>query len=307
MKHKIRCFLPNVLLTFLLVFLLIGCEMTVLVDRIALNPMTFQVIAEQQHLDAKGYESLTTYFKTRSNSTGIPENVFLDAYSQQDLHDAIVGNSNTALNYIRADVTSEDYQRMMGEGYSDPHFEELEAAVRTFFEDYADKNGYKKDDVLEEKIHSTCTEAEAAIRNAADPFKFGTLYSNGVLAKARSAVSSYLTIAEYGTIGGIILILILLIICNIKQMEHLCYWIGLAGFIAGGLMAAPCIYLTATDYFSGFAIKDPQIFSAVIGYLRLLTSRCLTMAIVTVIVGFIGLIGFILLRSAQREDAEAAD
>ena len=118
-------------------------------------------------------------------------------------------------------------------------------------------------------------------------------------------MTGYLKLAECGCIAGIIVILILLIICNIKQLEHLCYWIGLAGFIAGGLMAAPCIYLTATDYYSSFAIKDPQIFSAVIGYLKLLTSRCLTMAIITAIVGFIGLMGFILLRSAQRADTAA--
>ncbi|MBR2088175.1 MAG: hypothetical protein IJ906_13820 [Oscillospiraceae bacterium] len=295
---KIRCFIPNILLTFLLVFLLIGCEATVLADRIALNPMTFQVLTDQQHLDAKGYAALETYFKTRSNSTGIPESVFLsdDSYTEADLRSAIIQNTNVALAYINGQDAAYDFS---------PDFAKLEGAVRTFFEDYADKNGYKKDDVLEEKIHSTCAEAEAAIRNSADPFKFGTLYSNGVLSKARSAVTGYLKLAECGCIAGIIVILILLIICNIKQLEHLCYWIGLAGFIAGGLMAAPCIYLTATDYYSSFAIKDPQIFSAVIGYLKLLTSRCLTMAIITAIVGFIGLMGFILLRSAQREDTAA--
>ncbi len=290
---KIRCYLPNVLLTFLLVFVLIACEATILTSRIALNPMTFQVLTDQQHLDTKGYASLQTYFKTRSNSTGIPADVFLDpdSYSELDLRSGILQNTNAALAYMNGQTN--EYAPSL-------EFTKLEDAVRKFFEDYADKNGYKKDDVLEEKIHSTCTEAESAIRNAADPFKFGTLYSNGVLTKVRSAVS-YLSMAMIGSIAAAIIILILLILCNLKQMEHLCYWIGLAGFIAGGLMATPCIYLTVTDYYSGFAIKDPQIFSAVIGYLKLLTSRCLTMAIITAIVGFIGLMGFILLRATQRE------
>jgi hypothetical protein len=290
---KIRCFIPNILLTFLLVFVLIGCEASVLASRIACNPTTFQVITDQQHLDAKGYESLTSYFKTRSNSTGIPETVFLDAYSQQDLHDAIWSNCEAALGFLNG-------QR--SEYAPASNFTGLEDSVRTFFEDYADKNGFKKDDILEEKIYSTCQEAEAAIRNAADPFKFSTLYSNGLLAKARKAVSSLNTIV-IAAAAAVVVLLILLLLCNLKQLEHLCYWIGLAGFIAGGLMAAPCIYLTATDYYSSFAIKDPQIFSAVIGYLKLLTSRCLTMAIITLIVGLIGLLSFILLRSAQREEA----
>ena len=289
---KMRLYLPNVLLTFLLVFVMIGSEISVLASRIALNPTSFQVITDQQHLDAKGYESLTTYFKTRSNSTGIPESVFLNAFSQSDLHNAIWTNAQNALTYVNGKTNA----------YTPTaDFTKLEADVRTFFEDYADQNGYQKDDVLEEKIQSTCKEAEAAITNAADPFKFATLQSNGWLAKCRKAVS-YLNTAVIACIGGLIVVLILLLICNLKQMEHLCYWLGLAAFIAGGLMAAPCIYVTATDYYSGFAIKDPQIFSAVIGYLKLLTSRCLTMAIVTAVVGIIGLIGFIFLRAVQREE-----
>ena len=154
---KIRCFIPNILLTFLLVFLLIGCEATVLADRIALNPTTFQMLTDQQHLDTKGYSSLETYFKTRSNSTGIPESVFLDddSYNESDLRSAILQNTNAALAYINGQ--SNEYAPSLD-------FTRLEGAVRTFFEDYADKNGYKKDDVLEEKIRSTCDEAEAAIR-----------------------------------------------------------------------------------------------------------------------------------------------
>lgn len=290
---KIRCFFPNILLTFLLVFLLAGCETTVLATRIALNPMTVQMLTEQQDLDTKGYESLTTYFKTRSNSTGIPEEVFLNAFSKEDLRGAISQNAGAAIAFVNGQT--QEYAPVL-------EFAALEDSVRTFFEDYADKNGYKKDDVLEEKIHSTCREAEAAILNAADPFKFHTMHSNGWLVKIRKAVSC-LNPAFIGCIAGVIVILILLVICNLKQPDHLCYWIGLAGITAGGLMAAPCIYLTATDFYSGFTIKDPQIFSAVIGYLKLLTSRCLTMAIITVIVGAISLICFALLRSMQRENA----
>ena len=292
---KIRCYLPNVLLTFLLVFLLIGCEVTVLASRIALNPTTFQYISDRQQLDAKGYDTLTTYFKTRSNSTGIPESVFLNAFSQSDLRDGIWSNAGNALMYVNWQTNT--YTPSLD-------FTRLEDAVRTFFEEYADENGFPKDDVLEEKIQSTCKEAEASILNAADPFKFSTLHSNGWLAKFRTVVS-WLNTAIIGCIGGLILVLFLLFLCNLKQLEHLCYWVGLAGFTAGGLMAAPCIYLTATDYYSGFAIKDPQIFSAVIGYLKLLTSRCLTMAIVTVIVGCIGILCFIFLHALQKEEQAA--
>ena len=42
-----------------------------------------------------------------------------------------------------------------------------------------------------------------------------------------------------------------------------------------------------------------------VGFLRLLTGRCLTMAIVTAICGIIGIVGFAFLRAVQREEEEA--
>ncbi len=289
---KIRFYLPNVLLTFFLIFLIIACEGSALVSRIALNPTTLQYITQRQQLDEKGYEKLTSYFKTRSNSTGIPEYVYLDAFSREDMHNAVWSNAEEALNYLNG-LT----------GIYEPtcDFTALEASVRAFFEVYASENHVEKDDAYEEKIQSVLREAEAKILSEADPYQFIKLQKSGVLAKLRK-VFSYLNTIILVVIICTAVVLILLFLCNLQQLEHLCYWFGLAFFISGGLTAAPCLYITQTDFFSKFAIKDPQVFSAVVGYLQLLTSRWLTIAIVTAIVGLIGLIGFIFLRAAQREE-----
>ena len=291
---KVRLYIPNVLLTILLVFLIMGSEATILANRIGLHENTFYYLIEQQKLDEKGYESLTSYFTTRSNSTGIPENVFLDAFSKNDLRTAISSNAAQALAYLKGN--RDTYEQEID-------FTGLETSVNAFFSDYAEENGVEKDEVYEEKVRSVLDEAEAQICIAADPFKFSTLQENGWLSKVRQAVS-YLTTAMMICLGAGVLTLVLLILCNLRQVEHLCYWIGLAGFTAGLLTCAPCIYLTASDFFSGFAIKDPQVFAAIVGFLKLLTSRCLTIAIITLIVGAIGMAGFAFLRAVQREDEE---
>ena len=287
--RKVRLYIPNVLLTFLLVFVIIGGEAAMLVGRIALNEKTYGVLTEQQQLDAKGYDILTSYFRTRSNSTGIPETVFLDAFTQDDLKAAIILNSQDAAAYLGG-----------SKGSFEPSvdFTALETSVRSFFEQYADENGAVKDAAYEAKVQSTIDEAEAKILTTADPFKFTMLQQNGWLSKVRS-YAGYIDPAAMGCIAAAVVLIVLMILCNKNQEEHLCYWIGLAALTAGLLITAPCLYLTATDYFAGFAVKDPQIFSAVVGLLRLLTGRCLTMAIVTAIVG---IIGFIFLRAVQRED-----
>lgn len=290
---KIRLYIPNLLLTFLLVFFIMGSEAALLAEGVALNPATFQYITYHQGLAQKGYSSLESYFKTRANSTGIPANVYLDVITEQDLADAIVQNCTSAVESLGTKSAM----------ILDFDMTNVEASIRTFFEDYAEENGYEQDEVFEQKVQSTIDEARAELLIVTDPFKIATLEANGLLTKASSIVW-YLNSAIPICIAGTALLIVLLILCNRKQMEHLCYWIGLAGFTAGLLMAVPCIYLTASDFFSGFAIKDPQIFSAVVGILKLITNRGLTMAIITMIVGIIGIGGFIFLRAVQREEKE---
>lgn len=291
---KLRHYIPNVILTILLVFFTMGTEAVILADRIALNPNTFVYIADQQKLDEKGYAKLTDYFKTRANSTGIPESVFLDAFTAEDMRSAIAHDLASSLSYLKGS---------RAEPSADIDFTNLETAVREFFVNYAEENGYAQDEAFEQKLTATISEAEAKIIECADPFKFQTLQSNGWLAKGRELVG-YLSMALIGGIAGTAILIVLLILLNLHQAEHLCYWIGLAAFTAGLLLAVPCIYLTATDFFSGFAIKDPQVFAAIVGLLRLLTSRCLTIAIVTFFVGLIGMAGFAFIRAVQREEEE---
>lgn len=291
---RVKLYVPNVILTILFVFLLIGSEGTILARRIGLSSTTFRYITEHQQLDAKGYDTLTSYFKTRSNSTGIPETVFLDAISQEDLHDGIIQNADAALDYICG--RSDTYEPSMD-------LTALETAVTDFFVAYAEENNYSQDETFHQKVQSTIDEARAEILLTADPFKLGTLQTNGWLAKLRQAVS-YLDLAVKICVIASITVILLLILCNLKQLEHLCYWIGLSCFTSGLLTAVPCIYLIASDFFSGFTIKDPQVFSSITGFLRLLTNRGLTMAIITAIVGIIGLIGFAFLRAVEREEAE---
>lgn len=291
---KIRLYIPNLLLTFLLVFFIMGSEATLLVKRVGLNATTFEYITYHQGLAQKGYTSLESYFKTRANSTGIPESVYLDAFTEQDLAEAIVKNCTGAVGTLGTKSDWEPDVEMSG----------VEESIRTFFEDYAAENHCQKDAVFEEKVQSTIDEARAELLTVADPFKFATFQENGWLAKASSIVG-YLNSAVIVCVAGVALLIVLLILCNLKQAEHLCYWIGLAGFTAGLLMAVPCIYLTVSDFFSGFTIKEPQIFAAVVGMLRLITNRGLTMAIITMIVGIIGIGGFIFLRAVQREEEDA--
>lgn len=289
---QIRCYLPNVLLTFLLVFFLLATQLTIFAKTQVLNAANFQKIAEQEGLADMAYSSLETYFKTRANSTGIPAEVYTDVMDRDALHEAILSSVSQAFDYLNG--KTDTYEFTMD-------FTALEDSVSTFFSDYAAENNVQKDAVYEEKVASVIAEAEAEILFVADTFKFSTMHKNGWLETARTLVS-YLNLAQTACIIGTVVLILLLILCNLKQLAHLLYWGGLSWMTASLLLLVPCVYVTATDYFAGFAIKDPQIFAAVVGFLELLVSRATTLAIVTLILSVAALAAFGFSHALRREE-----
>lgn len=292
---RIRLYLPNVLLTFLLVFALLGLELTLFAKCVVLNPATFRTVAEQENLKDKAYATLETDFKSRANSTGIPAEVFLTPMDKEALHEGILDSVTQAFNYLSG--RSDTYEFTMD-------FTVLEASVNAFFEEYAAEIDYEKDDIYEQKVASTIAEAESEVLFVADTFKFSTMHRNGWLSAGRKYLA-YLNPAILGCAGLTAVLLVLLLVCNRKQGAHLAYWCGLSACIAGLLLVVPCVYLIVTDYFAAFAISDPQIFSAVVGFLRLLTNRAAAMAGITLGGGIVLLVLFTVLLHKKSPDKQA--
>lgn len=262
----IRCYIPNVLLTFLLVFLLLGFEALCFVKTQVLDPGVFRTTAQQEALADKAYDTLDRYFALRSNSTGIPAEVFMGPMDKDALAAGINDSVEQAFTYLQGG--SDSFAFTMD-------FTELDASIDTFFNEYADANRIPKDDVYKEKVASVKAEAHSEILFVTDTFKLSVMEKNGWLTKA----IPYVKLLDTGLPacgGALVLLLVLLVLCNLRQPAHLLYWLGLSLLISGILALIPCIYVTATEYFSGFAIKDPQVFAAVVGFLNLLTGRLLT-------------------------------
>lgn len=294
---RVRLYIPNVLLTFLLVFLILATELVFFARMQVLHADTFRTVAQQQQLADKVYTSLDGYFKTRSNSTGIPAEVYMDVMDREELNEAILENVSQAFDYLNS--KRESYEFRMD-------FTALEASVTAFFEKYADENGYAKDESYEKKLSSTIKSAETKILAEADTFKFSMMNDKGWLKTARTYVS-YLNMASTICIIAIVVILFLLILCNLKQIGHFFYWLGTAALISGALLLTPCVYVKATDFFAGFTIKDPQIFAAVVGLLNLLTQQAMIIAIVTLIVAVILLFAFSFICGLRWEDEEVEE
>ena len=149
----------------------------------------------------------------------------------------------------------------------------------------------EKDDVFQKKVDSAIAEAESEILFVADTFKFSTMYENGWLAKAKKAVALLSRVTAGCCVITVILLILLALCCKSRMMEIL-YWWGLAGLTAGLLIMVPSLYILKTDYFSGFVVREPQIFAAVTGYLQYMMHQICMTAGVTAGIGILFLVIF---------------
>lgn len=287
----IRCYIPNVILTFLLVFLLLGCEALCFVRFQVMDPAVFRTVAEQESLADKAYDTLDKYFSLRSNSTGIPAEVFMEPMDKDALAAGISGSVEQALAYLQGRANAFSFSMDLTE---------LDASIDAFFSDYADANTIARDAAYDEKVASVKAEARSKLLFVTDTFKLSVMEKNGWLTKA----VPYVKLLDTGLLlcgSALILLLILLVLCNLRQAAHLLYWLGLTLSISGILALVPCIYVTAADYFTGFAIKDPQVFAAVVGLLNLLTERLTILEAAAAILGAVCLAAFGLLSVKKKK------
>ena len=294
MKQRIPHYFLNVLFTLFLVFSLIGTELTLFMQRGALHSNMFQAVVLQEQLTEKAYDKIETYFKTRANSTGIPEAVFLRVVDKEMLYNGIMESVTQSFDYLNGKTPY--YELRLD-------FTEMEQSVTDFFEEYAEVNNYPKDEVYQQKLQAVIEESESQILFTVDNFKFTMLYQKGWLQKLKKMMG-YLNTAVivFAVITAILAVVIVFL--NWKKSINIPYWLGLSAFTAGVLLAVPSLWITHTNYFSGFVVTDPQIFSAVVGYLNLLVNRVLVMAIVTICIGIVGFAGFGALSLFQRTEEQ---
>lgn len=288
---KIRFYFPKILLTFLLIFLLIGSETALLIQQKALHKDTFYQVITQQELGKKAYSSLDTYFQSRSNSSGIPKEVFMNALDEKMLADAVYVSALSGLDYLNRN--SDSYSVTL-------EFSALETSVTEFFNQYAETNHYEKDEIFNQKVQSTIDEAEKKILFTVDTFKFATLYELGFLEKIRHFLTLFRKLMTMSCIATVLLLFVLVVLCR-KQMTESFYWLGLDGLISGLMITVPCLYLLKTDYFSGFVITEPEIFSAIVGYLQHVTNQLCTVGGVTAGIGLLFLVIFAVIPKKSPE------
>ncbi len=285
-------YIASVIVSVLLVFSLLGSSAAVIAGS-CVNEKQFKDIASRVNADEKVCSELERYFKERSSATGIPADVYMSAIDTEYIHGVIDQMIDNGFHSLRGGSQSADLKN-----------DALEASIEKFFSDYADSISYEKDAKYEKKLAATQKSAYGIIEEYSDVYKFGALDSHGVLRKA-SGIYTKLDVVMIALLAVSVLLIAILFILNLGTKSAALYWSGVAALIAGLIGLVPSAYLIATDYFSSFTIKQPQIFAVYTETLTMLTKTFMFASIGTAAAGLLLIVVYIVIKPRRKAETAA--
>ena len=262
--HKLRNYVLCIITTILLFFVLMAGQAVVFTKVSVLEIDTYTDVIEKNNVTDKVYSQIESNYKSEANATGIPANVYTDAFTKENARNIILNRVQNAFSYINGKSDSLEY--------SSGELDNLKGSVTGFLSDYADSINHPKDDAYNAKVKSVYSDAESYILDSADVYQFSKIEKAGYLSKMRKAVK-YIDTALIATAGAGVVLLLVLIAANRKNIKNCMYWLSISIGSSSILYLGVCAYIKATDYFNSFAIKAPPIFSAMTGLFNKFTDQ----------------------------------
>lgn len=271
---KVSTYLPSLILSVILVFLLIISSAILLVD-INISASKLKNLAARNDLESKIYTDLNKYYNDKYNTTGIPADVYMNSIS------------NSYLKSVEEAYIDSAFEALNGDGKFNvnvPSNKKLNESIDQFFNDFADENNYEKDDNFGLKLRNTKEGAYNTIGSYCDVYKFSAMSNHGVLSQLAKLYSNRL-LATAAALGATVFIILLLMLINRKKKIATLYWCGISAIISGILGGAPSIYLLAVKYFDSFSIKQAPVFTAFTSAMYKYTEAFMAVQMAFIVIG----------------------
>lgn len=249
--NKASTYLLSIITSVFLVFMLLASSAVILMN-INLTSDDLKDMAVKNELSSKICTDINKYYTDKYNTTGIPADVYMDAISESYIASYVNAYIDSAFDSLESDGKIRlDY----------PENKKLEENIENFFNDFAEKNNYKKDDKFELKLRNTKDNAYTTIGSYCDVYKFSAMSDHGILPKL-AKVYSHRVLGTALAVAATAILILLLIAINHKKKITVMYWCGISALTAGFIGGIPSIYLLITKYFDSFSIKQAPVFTA---------------------------------------------
>lgn len=282
-------YVPNLILSILLVFSLIGSAAMVVAKYYLLNEKTFIENSDENNIPDLAMEEIEKYFKDSEDYSGIPADVYISTISKDDIRYII------NLKISKAFAIIADSEQMQPFDYK-----ELENRITNYFDNFAEKNNVEVDEAYNTQLQKTIDTAKSEIEDFSDIYMLDFMYEKNVLSKL-SDLYKYIDTIMYICLGLALVCVIIMIIISRKKISNAFYWYSMSFICSSALMLIPTLYVKFSDLISKLIIRNECIYAAMTSYMEKIISVMLMLEIAMLFIGII-LIVFNLLVSKKDKN-----
>lgn len=287
---KLSTYLVSLIISVILVFMMTATALTVIV-RINVTAKKSIQLSEDINIYSSVKGELQKYFSNQYNTTGVPADVYMNAIDENYIREVTDLYTNALFSSLETGEQAD---------IEIPQNENLEKNIEEFFSDYADSNGYKKDEVYNKKVSATIDNAYRVTENYCDVYKYATLQEHGVLSKISKIYGSLRKIMSV-CIGATAFLVILLVLVNIRGISGVLYWLGISALISGAFGTIPSAYLLGVNYFDSFVIKQPQVFRTFTSAMYGLTRAFMAVHIAVLAIGVFFIVIYAVINRLRKK------
>lgn len=287
---KLSTYLVSLIISVILVFMMTATALTVIV-RINVTAKKSIQLSEDINIYSSVKGELQKYFSNQYNTTGVPADVYMNAIDENYIREVTDLYTNALFSSLETGEQAD---------IEIPQNENLEKNIEEFFSDYADSNGYKKDEVYNKKVSATIDNAYSVTENCCDVYKYATLQEHGVLSKISEIYGSLRKIMSV-CIGATAFLVILLVLVNIRGISGVLYWLGISALISGAFGTIPSAYLLGVNYFDSFVIKQPQVFRTFTSAMYGLTRAFMAVHIAVLAIGVFFIVIYAVINRLRKK------
>lgn len=257
--NRLKTYIPNFLLSVLLVFSIAGLSVISLVSGSLLSPEYYTASAEKHGIYGRVSAYIEDYFAKSYDVSGIPAEVYMDGLDEKIIRQAVDGRIAAFLDYVNGKTDKIAKTQI--------DFSRLEQNLSNFFDEFAKENNVEVNDEFKAQLDNTIKTAEKEIETFTNVYMLDFIEKAGIHDKLRT-ITKLLPIIQYTLIVAVAVLVILIALLSRKKISSALYWIASAGLCSAVLMLVPCLLINTKEYFSRLMLRTDYVYYAVTGILN---------------------------------------
>ncbi len=289
--NKLKHYFPNYILSVILVFCIISVTAVSLVSGCILSKSFYTSAMEENNVYQRVYDYTEDYFDKNFAVSGIPAEIYMNAFGMDNVKQAVDGKISSLLDYINGKTNKiED---------SEIDFSKLETSLTDFFNEFAEENNVEVNDMFTKQLENTIDSAKKDINTFTNVLMINYIEKTGILEKVQKLIP-FISYALYSTIGASILFIALIALINRRNIKNTIYWVSTSGICSSLIMLVPCIMVKSSDYFSRLIMRTDYIYYAVTGILNSAVNTFIRLQIIILAISVILMIVYCIVSHERK-------